>query len=313
MGIRRPGRDRRRPADNRDLGLFRRHRIGDARSKAEPRRPVTTYHFEYGLAECPKGCTKVPVPDASIPAGTSPVVVKETVGGLAPNTTYHFRLVARNPAVANGPDRTFTTYAPPLTGLPDSRAYEQATPVEQGRRRRGGHRRAGEGRRRRERHHLRLHLRHPRRRRCPGAADVPGAAGGSSWSTRGLLPPASTAERAQVLGWAPNFSEVFTNATFLGAPWTEALLEQSPADRGTRSAHPLRRERQVRLCRRLRRRLNRALRITGRPAGRRRRTRGRRLQPLRLGRRQAAEPRQRAQHQSRDRSRPAPRRLRRAL
>jgi hypothetical protein len=190
---------------------------------------VTTYHFEYGLAECPKGCTKVPTPDASIPAGTSPVVVKETISGLAPNTTYHFRLVARNPAVANGPDRTFLTYAPPLTGLPDSRAYEQATPVEK-----DGGDAVGTG------------------AQVKAAADgsaisfgstfgIPGGEGAqalpmylarrgsSSWSTRGLLPPASTAERAQVLGWLPNFSEVFTNATFLGAPWTEALLEQSTA------------------------------------------------------------------------------------
>jgi virginiamycin B lyase len=198
-------------------------------AKLNPQNLETSYHFEYGLGACPTGCAKVPVPDAKIPAGTSPVVVKATVEGLTPNTIYHFRLVARNPAVANGPDRTFLTYAPPLTGLPDARAYEQATPVDK-----DGGDAVGTG------------------AQVKAAADgsgitfgstfgIPGGEGAqalpmylarrgdSSWSTRGLLPPASTAERAQVLGWLPNFSDVFTNATFLGAPWTEALLEQSTA------------------------------------------------------------------------------------
>ena len=42
------------------------------------------------------------------------VAVNATVGGLAPNTTYHYRLVVRNSSgLAYGTDRTFTTFGPP--------------------------------------------------------------------------------------------------------------------------------------------------------------------------------------------------------
>jgi predicted lipoprotein with Yx(FWY)xxD motif len=71
----------------------------------------THYHFEYGTSTAYG--TDVPVPDAD--AGTNPVVpVSQTVTGLAPSTTYHFRIVAEN---SKGPgsssDATFTTSADP--------------------------------------------------------------------------------------------------------------------------------------------------------------------------------------------------------
>jgi predicted lipoprotein with Yx(FWY)xxD motif len=76
----------------------------------------THYHFEYGTTTAYG--TNVPVPDAD--AGTSPVVpVAQTVTGLAPNTTYHFRIVAEN---SKGPgvsvDSTFTTSADPSVPPP---------------------------------------------------------------------------------------------------------------------------------------------------------------------------------------------------
>ncbi len=71
----------------------------------------THYHFEYGTTTAYG--TNVPVPDAD--AGTSPVVpVAQTVTGLAPSTTYHFRIVAENskgPGISS--DATFTTSADP--------------------------------------------------------------------------------------------------------------------------------------------------------------------------------------------------------
>jgi len=71
----------------------------------------THYRFEYGTTTAYG--TNVPVPDAD--AGTSPVVpASQTVTGLAPNTTYHFRIAAEN---SKGPgastDATFTTSADP--------------------------------------------------------------------------------------------------------------------------------------------------------------------------------------------------------
>jgi predicted lipoprotein with Yx(FWY)xxD motif len=76
----------------------------------------THYHFEYGTTTAYG--TNVPVPDAD--AGTSPVVpVAQTVTGLAPSTTYHFRIVAEN---SKGPgmssDATFMTSADPSAPPP---------------------------------------------------------------------------------------------------------------------------------------------------------------------------------------------------
>jgi predicted lipoprotein with Yx(FWY)xxD motif len=71
----------------------------------------THYHFEYGTTTTYG--TNVPIPDAD--AGTNPVVpVSQMVTGLAPNTTYHFRIVAEN---SKGPgtstDATFVTSTDP--------------------------------------------------------------------------------------------------------------------------------------------------------------------------------------------------------
>jgi predicted lipoprotein with Yx(FWY)xxD motif len=76
----------------------------------------THYHFEYGTTTAYG--TNVPIPDAD--AGTNPVVqVSQTVTGLAPNTTYHFRIVAEN---SKGPgmsgDATFSTSADPSAPPP---------------------------------------------------------------------------------------------------------------------------------------------------------------------------------------------------
>jgi predicted lipoprotein with Yx(FWY)xxD motif len=76
----------------------------------------THYHFEYGMTTAYG--TNVPVPDAD--AGTSPVVpVSQTVTGLAPSTTYHFRIVAENSkGPGMSPDATFTTSADPSAPPP---------------------------------------------------------------------------------------------------------------------------------------------------------------------------------------------------
>lgn len=76
----------------------------------------THYHFEYGTTTAYG--TSAPVPDAD--AGTSPVVpVSQTVTGLAPSTTYHFRIVAENSkGTGTSPDSTFTTSADPSAPPP---------------------------------------------------------------------------------------------------------------------------------------------------------------------------------------------------
>ncbi len=81
------------------------------RGEINPNSVETTYHFEYGLADCASNpCTSVPIPDANIGEGTTSVPVFQEVTGLALNTTYHFRIVAQNTeGTGTSPDRTFTT------------------------------------------------------------------------------------------------------------------------------------------------------------------------------------------------------------
>jgi hypothetical protein len=90
----------------------------------------TTYHFEYG--QTTSYGTSIPVPDGSVGAGAVPVTVSQAVSGLAPEATYHYRVVAtvEGLGTAAGPDHTFTTLpgtARPVS-LPDGRAYEMVSP-----------------------------------------------------------------------------------------------------------------------------------------------------------------------------------------
>ncbi|HEY7950196.1 MAG TPA: 6-bladed beta-propeller [Solirubrobacterales bacterium] len=71
----------------------------------------TKYRFEYGTTT--SYGTSIPVPDKIAGSGTSEVEVSEGVGGLAPGTTYHFRLVGTSEeGTSFGEDRTFTTTDP---------------------------------------------------------------------------------------------------------------------------------------------------------------------------------------------------------
>jgi hypothetical protein len=70
---------------------------------------ATSYSVEYGVS----GYTRA-VGGGSALAGTLPVGVSATLTGLAPSTTYHYRVVAANSeGTAWGEDRTFTTAALP--------------------------------------------------------------------------------------------------------------------------------------------------------------------------------------------------------
>jgi hypothetical protein len=87
---------------------------------------ATEYWFEWGDDSYGN---VVPVPAATLEAGPSARGVGETIGGLEPESVYHFRLCARN-ALAGDPvcgvDRTFTTLETP-SEAPAGRAYEMVT------------------------------------------------------------------------------------------------------------------------------------------------------------------------------------------
>ncbi len=104
--------------------------------KVNPERQVTTYKFECvseakfkegGYAEA----TDIPSGGATLEAAGKELEVSQQVTGLDSSTTYRCRLAASNPTGSvTGPETTFTTYAAQPFGLPDNRAYEQATPVD---------------------------------------------------------------------------------------------------------------------------------------------------------------------------------------
>lgn len=87
-----------------------------------PNADYAYYRFDYGTSTAYG--SKVPVPGGSnesdamtglLGYGTSPVAVRHDLSGLAPNTTYHYRIVARNDSgeYAYGADQSFKTNRSP--------------------------------------------------------------------------------------------------------------------------------------------------------------------------------------------------------
>jgi hypothetical protein len=99
----------------------------------------TTYRFEYGRSTAYGQST--PFPEGSVGEGLASHAVWAAASGLAPGTTYHYRVVATNElGRAVGPDQTFTTQTVEQAActngvfrsgfsarLPDCRAYELVT------------------------------------------------------------------------------------------------------------------------------------------------------------------------------------------
>jgi len=208
-------------------------------AELNPEGEETLYRFEYGAGDCAKtACTKIPVPDATVPPGTSFVKVKKEVKGLTPNTLYHFRLVAHNTTVVKGPDHTFVTRGSAQVGLPDGRAYEQASPTEKNGDDAEGYvsmsKAAVDG------NGVTFGSTFGIPSTAQGAQEQPfyTALRGSDWSTHGMLPPATLGERAYILGWLPDLSESFSVAIQLASPPTEAFVVQDTASGTTTPVTP---------------------------------------------------------------------------
>jgi len=76
-----------------------------------PNGVATSWHFDYGTSTSYGAST----PTRSAGAGTGSKSVVETLGGLTPGTTYHYRLVASSASgTTAGADRTFTTVGTPV-------------------------------------------------------------------------------------------------------------------------------------------------------------------------------------------------------
>jgi hypothetical protein len=77
----------------------------------DPNQRATTYFFRYGTTTAYGAVT----PTTAAGSGDAAKAVAAAVGGLAPLTTYHYRLVAHNAlGTTRGADRTFRTKRQPL-------------------------------------------------------------------------------------------------------------------------------------------------------------------------------------------------------
>jgi hypothetical protein len=80
------------------------------KATVHPKGAATTFQFEYGTSEA----YGVQTLAGQLPADGSAQPVSVAVSGLAPGTTYHFRVVASNDnGITRGPDKTFTTLGTP--------------------------------------------------------------------------------------------------------------------------------------------------------------------------------------------------------
>jgi hypothetical protein len=111
----------------------------------DPNGLPASYYFQYnttGTAVCeatPADCTSLPATPEAIGSTATPggIGVSQRIQGLAPSTTYHYRVIVLSepePGVTKTfpePDQTFTTQ-PPGSGfaLPDGRQWELVSPVD---------------------------------------------------------------------------------------------------------------------------------------------------------------------------------------
>ena len=103
-------------------------------TQIDPLGNETTYYFQYGTQPCrpdPEACTDTPAPPGTdIGSGETGRPASERIQGLAPASTYYYRVLAINSlGTSEGPEHAFDTQvsASPFA-LPDDRAWEMVSP-----------------------------------------------------------------------------------------------------------------------------------------------------------------------------------------
>jgi hypothetical protein len=203
----------------------------------DPDGSPTIYRFQY-LTQAQweasgwAGATEVPAGGAALGEGTTSVPVEGPISGLVPGTTYRLRILAVSSAgTTEGEEVAFTAQLSPFGGLPDDRAYEQASPVAKN----GTDVQGGVD-------SVQASLAGDRITFFANAG-IPGGEGaqnfptfmatrapdGSGWSTQGLLPPASYGPRGAILGWTEDLEDTYD---FASPPFAEGELLRGPAVSG---------------------------------------------------------------------------------
>ena len=103
---------------------------GTLHGSIDPQGQATTYHFDWGTTTAYG--SQAPLADVSVGSDSSEHAVEQTLGELAPDTGYHFRVVASNcggcaEGTTYGPDETFTTAPAPLAVTQPTQAVAQDT------------------------------------------------------------------------------------------------------------------------------------------------------------------------------------------
>ena len=202
-----------------------------------PRGSDTSYRFQY-VSQLQFGesgyanAVEVPLGGEGLGSGTKAVKVAQAITGLSPATSYRFRLLADSPeGSSSSADATFSTYSLAGAGLPDGRAYEQATPV-----RKNGSSVQGEP------NDVQA-ARNGEGITFFATAGLPGGEGaqnfptylasrdsdGGGWSTQGFFPPAATGPLARILGWEEDLGQSYVSNRVVGSPGI--FYVRSSADR----------------------------------------------------------------------------------
>ena len=217
-------------------------------ASVDPNGSATTYRFQYLTraayeanppSERWSGASEAPAGGESLGAGSEPQAVQARLEGLSPHTAYRFRALATSTGGESagetfGEEVSFSTFAPPAVGLPDSRRYEQSSPPEKN----GGNVQGGID-------SVQASLKGDRVTFFSNTG-IPGGEGAQefptfmasrsagAWTTKGLLPPASYGPRASVLGWTEDLADTYD---FAARPFQEGelLRRQSPAGPLTRA------------------------------------------------------------------------------
>jgi hypothetical protein len=96
----------------------------------DPNAVDTHYYFQFGLDQSYASGTTPALPGGDVGVSDDPEAVSQSISGLTPGATYHYRVVAVSAeGTTPGADQTFSTYPAPSLALPDNRGYELVSPA----------------------------------------------------------------------------------------------------------------------------------------------------------------------------------------